>query len=245
MGTSPDRVDTFLKNQDAQIQQSDRQILAKHQREVQLAISADARQQQRNAIDTAMVDKLYKVEAQANLDLYQTWLLQHDPHFLDRMNQESRARYNTLTHKGEDLQFEGAEARQSFRQNLLSHTMYQSDLRAREVIEYASMQLDLSQVTEQGSGFNPEETRPDSQQFRHRGRGRVCQAARTEGGEVCGISGECSLFERDREQRSRPELAALEDAAECGATEVRPHLVGDGAGGSSRNADESSRIVGL
>jgi A nuclease family of the HNH/ENDO VII superfamily with conserved AHH len=155
MGTSTDSVDAFLKHQDAQIQQSDHQLEDKHQREVQLAVSAANRQQQRNAIDTAMGDKLYKVDQQANLDLYQSWLLQNDPKFLDRMNRQAGARYDTLTHQGEDLQFEGNANRQSFRKNLLSDTMYQNDIRAREMIEYSAMELNLNQVTNQGTGFNP------------------------------------------------------------------------------------------
>jgi hypothetical protein len=155
MGTSTnDPVDAFLKAQEAQIQQSDRQMAAKHQREAQLAVSADGRQQQRNAVDGLMRDKLYKVNSQENLSLYQTWLLQNDPKFLNRMNQQAGARYDTLTHQGKDLQFEGDAARQSFRQSLLSHTMYQNDLRAREMIEYSSMELNLGQVTNQGTGFN-------------------------------------------------------------------------------------------
>jgi hypothetical protein len=101
---------------------------------------------------------------------YPTWLLQNDPKFLDRMNRQSGARYDTLTNKGEDLQFEDAETRQSFRQQLLSHTMYQNDIRAREMIEYSSMELNLNQFTNQETGFNPKEARPDSQQLRHSGR---------------------------------------------------------------------------
>jgi hypothetical protein len=156
IGTSTnDPVDAFLKAQEAQIQQSDRQMAAKQQREAQLAVSADGRQQQRNAVDGLMRDKLYKVNSQENLSLYQTWLLQNDPKFLDRMNRQSGARYDTLTNKGQDLQFEGAEAKRSFREQLLSHTMYQNDLRAREMIEYSSMELNLGQVTNQGTGFNP------------------------------------------------------------------------------------------
>jgi hypothetical protein len=155
MGTSTnDPVDAFLKAQEAQIQQSDRQMAAKHQREAQLALSADSRQRQRNAIDTAMGDKLYKVDAQENLSLYQTWLLQNDPKFLDKMNRQSGARYDALTNQGKDLEVEGAASRQSLRKNLLSHTMYQNDLRAREMIEYSSMELNLGQVTNQGTGFN-------------------------------------------------------------------------------------------
>jgi A nuclease family of the HNH/ENDO VII superfamily with conserved AHH len=95
------------------------------------------------------------VKQQASLLLYQTWLLQNDPKSLDWMNRQSGAWYDTLTHKGEDLQFEGAEARQSFKKSLLSYTMYQNDIRAREVIEYSSMELNLGQVTNQGTGFNP------------------------------------------------------------------------------------------
>jgi hypothetical protein len=97
------------------------------------------------------------VKQQASLLLYQTWLLQNDPKSLDWMNRHSGAWYDTLTHKGEDLQFEGAEARQSFKKSLLSYTMYQNDIRAREVIEYASMELNLGQVTNQGTGFNPKQ----------------------------------------------------------------------------------------
>jgi hypothetical protein len=64
-------------------------------------------------------------------------------------------RYNTLTNQGEDFQFEGDESKRSFKQQLLSHTIYQSDIRARETIEYSAMELNLDQVTNQGTGFNP------------------------------------------------------------------------------------------
>jgi hypothetical protein len=64
-------------------------------------------------------------------------------------------RYNTLTNQGEDFQFEGDESKRSFKQQLLSHTIYQSDIRARENIEYSAMELNLDQVTNQGTGFNP------------------------------------------------------------------------------------------
>jgi A nuclease family of the HNH/ENDO VII superfamily with conserved AHH len=155
MGISTDNIEAFLKAQDAQLQKLDRQMEAKHQREVQLAISAANRQQQRNAINIAMSDRLCKVEQKENLALYQEWLLQNDPMWLDKMNRQSEGRYDALSNSGKDFQFEGEEAKRSFKQELLSHTMYQSDIRARETIEYSAMELNLDNVTNQGTGFNP------------------------------------------------------------------------------------------
>jgi A nuclease family of the HNH/ENDO VII superfamily with conserved AHH len=90
-----------------------------------------------------------------NLALYQEWLLQHDPMWLNKMNRQSEGRYDTLSDSGKDFQFEGEEAKRSFKQELLSHTMYQSDIRARETIEYSAMELNLDNVTNQGREFNP------------------------------------------------------------------------------------------
>jgi A nuclease family of the HNH/ENDO VII superfamily with conserved AHH len=54
-----------------------------------------------------------------------------------------------------DFQFEGDEGKRFFKQQLLSHTMYQSDIRVRETIEYSAMELNLDPVTNQGTEFNP------------------------------------------------------------------------------------------
>jgi hypothetical protein len=155
MGSTPDGTQAFLEAQKAQMAQQEQQLKAKWNREMQLAVSATHRRQQRDAVDDAIGDKLYKVEQKENLGLYQEWLLQNDPKWLDKMNRQSEGRYDTLSDSGKDFQFEGEESKRSFKQQLLSHTMYQSDIRARETIEYSAMELNLDNVTNQGIGFNP------------------------------------------------------------------------------------------
>jgi hypothetical protein len=73
------------------------------------------------------------------------------------MNRQSEGRYDTLSAQGKDFQFEGEESKRSFKQQLLSHTMYRSDIRARETIEYSAMELNLDNVTNQGTEFNPKQ----------------------------------------------------------------------------------------
>jgi hypothetical protein len=155
MGSTPDGTQAFLEAQKAQMAQQEQQLKAKWNHEMQLAVSATHRRQQRDAVDDAIGDKLYKVEQKENLGLYQEWLLQNDPMWLDKMNRQSEGRYDTLSDSGKDFQFEGEEAKRSFKQELLSHTMYQSDIRARETIEYSAMELNLDNVTNQGTEFNP------------------------------------------------------------------------------------------
>jgi hypothetical protein len=155
MGSTPDGTQAFLEAQKAQMAQQEQQLKAKWNHEMQLAVSATHRRQQRDAVDDAIGDKLYKVEQKENLGLYQEWLLQNDPKWLDKMNRQSEGRYDTLSDSGKDFQFEGEEAKRSFKQELLSHTMYQSDIRARETIEYSAMELNLDNVTNQGTEFNP------------------------------------------------------------------------------------------
>jgi hypothetical protein len=155
MGSTPDGTQAFLEAQKAQMAQQEQQLRAKWNCEMQLAVSATHRRQQRDAVDDEIGDKLYKVEQKENLGLYQEWLLQNDPMWLDKMNRQSEGRYDTLSDSGKDFQFEGEESKRSFKQQLLSHTMYQSDIRARETIEYSAMELNLDPVTNQGTGFNP------------------------------------------------------------------------------------------
>jgi A nuclease family of the HNH/ENDO VII superfamily with conserved AHH len=155
MGSTPDGTQAFLEAQKAQMAQQEQQLKAKWNREMQLAVSATHRRQQRDAVDDEIGDKLYKVEQKENLGLYQEWLLQNDPMWLDKMNRQSEGRYDTLSDSGKDFQFEGEESKRSFKQQLLSHTMYQSDIRARETIEYSAMELNLDNVTNQGTEFNP------------------------------------------------------------------------------------------
>jgi hypothetical protein len=129
----------------------------RHAQEEKQARTEQGRADQRRSVTEFHNSKLWKVEYQDHLRSYVSWLEKHDPQWLDKIKVQANRAYNSMTDNGKDFNLKRltlTDSPDQIQQGIQARTLYRSDIRAREVVEYANLGLNLSSIT--GKEFNHE-----------------------------------------------------------------------------------------
>jgi hypothetical protein len=135
----------------------DRAYAQRHAQEEKQARTERGRADQRRSVNDFHNSKLWKLEYQDNLRSYLRWLEKNDPKWLDKMKGQADRAYGAMTDNGKDFNLNRltlTDTPEEFQKNIQARTMYRSDIRARELVEYSNLELNLNSIV--GKEFNPQ-----------------------------------------------------------------------------------------
>lgn len=133
----------------------DRAYAQRQAQEEKQARTEQGRSDQRRSVNEFHNSKLWKVAYQDNLRSYLSWLAIHDPKWLNKMKGQANRAYGTMTDYGKDFSFNrvaSTDTPEQLQKHIQALTMYRSDIRARELVEYSNLELNLSSIV--GKEFN-------------------------------------------------------------------------------------------
>jgi hypothetical protein len=143
------------------INQLDRQLEAKHKAEIREAKSAERRIALREPAREFYNDQIYHPRHKDNLTLYENWLLRNDTQWLDTLGSRTERQFKTLTDGGKDFTrpdlLRLSETPEQVKRQMLAHNLYKSDLRARELLDYSMLGVNIDSITDGNKSFNLKE----------------------------------------------------------------------------------------